>query len=254
MVGTAISVPALGAFAGGNAMGAMPAALLANLYVTGLNQLTDIQIDCINKPELPIPSGALSVNDGRLIVLVAAIGAIAMSLHSASLLTTTLASMVVGTLYSQKPFRLKQHPVMAALCIILIRGLIINVGFVSYVKGRFVVPQGPVLFFSVFAGVIAIMKDTPDTKGDFANNILSLALIKGRRVVYCASAMALSVALTSVAVALWSPLSFIALVMVAAINAHTKVAWKDNSQQAAASLYQFYWKCFYLCYIALFFM
>ena len=44
--------------------------LAANVYITGLNQLTDIEIDRINKPYLPLASGAYSVQTGRLIVLI----------------------------------------------------------------------------------------------------------------------------------------------------------------------------------------
>ncbi|KAF5773592.1 putative homogentisate phytyltransferase [Helianthus annuus] len=37
---------------------------LANLYVVGLNQLSDIEIDKVNKPYLPLASGELSVKAG----------------------------------------------------------------------------------------------------------------------------------------------------------------------------------------------
>ncbi|GKF46874.1 homogentisate phytyltransferase 1, chloroplastic-like protein, partial [Tanacetum coccineum] len=40
---------------------------LANLFVVGINQLSDIKIDKVNKPHLPLPSGELSVKSGVLI-------------------------------------------------------------------------------------------------------------------------------------------------------------------------------------------
>lgn len=36
-------------------------ACFVNLYVTGLNQVYDVEIDRVNKPYLPIPAGDLSV-------------------------------------------------------------------------------------------------------------------------------------------------------------------------------------------------
>ena len=40
-----------------------------NLYITGLNQVTDIEIDKVNKPYLPIAAGDLSKKNGIFIVL-----------------------------------------------------------------------------------------------------------------------------------------------------------------------------------------
>jgi len=40
-----------------------------NLYITGLNQVTDVEIDKVNKPYLPIASGELSKKDGIFIVV-----------------------------------------------------------------------------------------------------------------------------------------------------------------------------------------
>ncbi|KAJ0514853.1 putative homogentisate phytyltransferase [Helianthus annuus] len=40
---------------------------LANLYVVGINQLSDIEIDKVNKPYLPLPSGELPVRTAILL-------------------------------------------------------------------------------------------------------------------------------------------------------------------------------------------
>ena len=42
--------------------------LLVNVYIVGLNQLYDVEIDKINKPYLPIASGELSKRSGWLLV------------------------------------------------------------------------------------------------------------------------------------------------------------------------------------------
>ena len=87
-----------------------------NLYITGLNQVTDIEIDRINKPYLPLASGKLSKTTGIWIVL----ASLAMSLVNYKnmewpLQLTLLGSAFLGTIYSLPPFRLKRFPLLAAL-------------------------------------------------------------------------------------------------------------------------------------------
>ena len=43
---------------------ALVPSLLINIYIVGLNQLHDVEIDRVNKPYLPLASGDLSVGAG----------------------------------------------------------------------------------------------------------------------------------------------------------------------------------------------
>ncbi|MGB5713481.1 MAG: UbiA family prenyltransferase, partial [Waterburya sp.] len=52
------------------------ACLCGNVYIVGLNQLYDIEIDRINKPDLPLASGEFTVEQGRLIVSLTGISAL----------------------------------------------------------------------------------------------------------------------------------------------------------------------------------
>ncbi|KAJ0697822.1 putative homogentisate phytyltransferase [Helianthus annuus] len=47
---------------------AIVAAFFMNIYIVGLNQLSDIEIDKVNKPYLPLASGEYSVKTGIIIV------------------------------------------------------------------------------------------------------------------------------------------------------------------------------------------
>ncbi len=49
------------------------ACLCGNVYIVGLNQLYDVEIDRINKPNLPLASGEFTVFQGKIIVLVTGI-------------------------------------------------------------------------------------------------------------------------------------------------------------------------------------
>ena len=49
------------------------ACICGNIYIVGLNQLQDIEIDQINKPNLPLASGEFSLKQGQLIVAITGI-------------------------------------------------------------------------------------------------------------------------------------------------------------------------------------
>ena len=74
VIATSVQVVCLYLIAGGAAVASVGglfvawlACLLANLYVVGLNQLTDVAIDRVNKPALPLARGDLSPRRGRAI-------------------------------------------------------------------------------------------------------------------------------------------------------------------------------------------
>ncbi|NTU80620.1 MAG: homogentisate phytyltransferase [Chloroflexales bacterium] len=149
------------------------ACLALNLYVVGLNQLTDVPIDLVNKPWLPVAAGTLSPRAGRLLVLGA--GAMALGLAAlggAYLLLTVTLIMLIGSAYSLPPTRLKRFPVAAALSIAAARGVIANIGlalhYQQHLGGGLPLLTLAVLgvFFFGFGLVIAIYKDLPDDAGD----------------------------------------------------------------------------------------
>ncbi|MCZ0898734.1 homogentisate phytyltransferase, partial [Microcoleus sp. HI-ES] len=139
IVGTSLSVLALYAIAQSARLfvnpvfGALAFAWLAcicgNIYIVGLNQLEDVEIDKINKPYLPIASGVFSQKTGELIVIATGIIAILTAvLQGPFLLATVGVSLAIGTAYSLPPIRLKRFPFWAALCIFTVRGAIVNLG------------------------------------------------------------------------------------------------------------------------------
>ena len=166
--------------------------LCANVYITGLNQLTDVEIDRINKPYLPLASGAYSLRTGRWIVIVAGVLAFLTSFAYPPWLTeTVIISLVIGTAYSLPPVRLKRFHFWAAFCIIAVRGFFVNVLLYLHFSTQL---GGPArLHASVwmltfimlaFGTVIAWFKDLPDTEGDAAHDIQTLSLVKDRQWVF----------------------------------------------------------------------
>jgi homogentisate phytyltransferase/homogentisate geranylgeranyltransferase len=190
-------------------------ALLMNLYITGLNQITDIEIDKINKPNLPIASGDLSVRGAIITVVLSLVFSLVLGVAGSPIFATeglNVAlgiSALLGTLYSLPPFRLKRFPFLAAFCIVSVRGAVINAGFFAHAKtaaygalaGAGTIASSTSsgvlsclwndprcflssLYFAVFGLVIALMKDVPDIKGDELSNVRTVSVRLGAKSVY----------------------------------------------------------------------
>lgn len=96
------------------------------------------------------------------------------------------------------PFRLKRFPLLAAFCILVVRGSLVNFGFFSQAKAAVLgYTDGPLsmamafpeslvatAFFAVFGVVIAIMKDVPDVQGDKLFEIPSFSVKKGAALMF----------------------------------------------------------------------
>jgi homogentisate phytyltransferase/homogentisate geranylgeranyltransferase len=216
IIGSALAIPALHIFAAPSiadaftlrsAMSmvfAMVPSLLMNLYITGLNQVTDVEIDKINKPNLPIAAGDLSLRDGVVTVVLSLVLSLLMGVShpvfgSQGLNMALWFSGILGTLYSLPPIRLKRFPFLAAFCIVAVRGGVINAGFFAHAKAAaFGDASASVLqclttdprcilsslYFGVFGLVIALMKDVPDVKGDELSNVRTFSVRLGQKRVF----------------------------------------------------------------------
>lgn len=164
------------------------AAIAVNLYIVGLNQLTDISIDHINKPELPLPSGRMSAQEALQIIVTTGFLAIGLACIGGGWLLFTIGSVfLVGSAYSLPPIRLKRYPLFAALCIVISRGIIGNIGlwltFVTGLGATAYVPIHLLVFVGFLVGfmtVISLLKDLPDVEGDRAHQIETFSVRFGR--------------------------------------------------------------------------
>lgn len=168
------------------------ACLGANIFIVGLNQITDIEIDKINKPYLPLASGAFSLQTGKLIVGIGlAVSLILAVFIGGYLLWTVLLSLALGIAYSLPPLRLKKYPIWAAFCIIAVRGIIVNLllflHFHAHINGAHSIT--PLVWLLtvvivVYSLIIALFKDLPDTEGDAKFAVRTLSVRLGRRRVF----------------------------------------------------------------------
>ena len=88
-------------FAAGVAAAVVPA-LLMNVCIVGFNQITDVEIDKVNKPYLPLASGEFSERTAWTLVLGTGAAALALGAASGSLplLLTLVGSLALGIAYS----------------------------------------------------------------------------------------------------------------------------------------------------------
>lgn len=168
---------------------ALVSALATNLYIVGVNQVTDVAIDRINKPWLPLAAGTMSMPAGRALVAGSAVVAVvAGAVAGRFMLLAAVVGVAVGSAYSLPPLRFKRSHVLAAVAITSVRALVVNLvvflHFQQVLGGGGRVPAhvwaltGMVLGLTV---AIAWFKDLPDMEGDAAHQVSTLVLVLGPR-------------------------------------------------------------------------
>lgn len=156
-----------------------------NIFIVGINQIADVNIDRINKPYLPIPSGEMSMREAKIIVYTTLLLGLILALYvSVFLFFIILLSTAIGWSYSVPPLHLKRHYLSAAFAITFVRGVLINVGgfmvFNHIVNKSISLPENVKIlsaFIIVFSVVISWFKDLPDIKGDSKYRIKTLAIV-----------------------------------------------------------------------------
>ena len=160
-----------------------------NIAIVGVNQITDVEIDRINKPHLPLAAGELSREAAWRIVLVAAAVPVVLALTQGVLETAAVAAaLAVGAAYSLPPVRLKRYPLVASLCISGVRAIAVNLGMYGHFAlafgGSAAIPA-PVwaltLFVLPFSFAIAVLKDVPDMEGDRRYRVATFTVRLGPR-------------------------------------------------------------------------
>ena len=240
------------------------ASLAVNIYIVGLNQLTDIEIDKINKPYLPLAAGIFSWNVGLALVIGTGIIALGVAILQGPYLFATIATVfLIGTAYSLPPLRLKRFPFWAALSITLARAVVGNIGaYLTYSNaftGKAELPANILLFVTFMFGfclVIAIMKDVPDIEGDRKHQISTLVVRLGAAKTmqlcrwiltgfYLIMILAPFAGIAGIHPGVFSAAHAIALLMLWYNGRNTD----DTSKQDVFGYYMFIWKLFYFEFI-----
>ncbi|KAG9456347.1 hypothetical protein H6P81_000855 [Aristolochia fimbriata] len=247
---------------------AVVAALFMNIYIVGLNQLFDIEIDRVNKPTLPLASGEYSVRTGVAIVSTFAVLSfiIAWAVRSWPLFWALFISFVLGTAYSiNLPFlRWKRFALVAAMCILAVRAVIVQLAFFLHMQ-TFVFQRPAIFskslifataFMSFFSVVIALFKDIPDIDGDRIFGIRSFSVRLGQKRVFWTCIYLLEMAYTVAVMmglassCIWSKVATVLGHIILAGILWTRAQSIDlKSKAAITSFYMFIWQLFYAEYL-----
>jgi len=240
------------------------ACLAGNIYIVGLNQLYDVEIDRVNKPQLPLASGDFSLKQGQWIVGIAGAFAIVLAIFlSPWLLATVGISLAIGTAYSVPPLRLKRFSLLAAICILTVRGVVVNMGLFGYFSQgliqQAIFPPSVLfltLFILIFTVAIAIFKDVPDMEGDQKFQIQTFTLILGKPFVFQITRGVITLAYGTMILAgvgflpVVNPYFFIGFHGVLLVLFWWYSLNVDlDDKIAIADFYQFIWKLFFLEYL-----
>jgi len=241
------------------------ASLGVNIYIVGLNQITDVEIDRINKPNLPLASGAFSRTTATIIVALCAVIALVAAAYQGPYLLGTIGTVfVLGSLYSLPPTRFKTSPFLAAGSITLARAVVGNIGvYLTYsvaLTGKPSLPPPVILFVGfmfLFVVVIAVMKDVPDIEGDRRHQISTLVVRLGAAktmlvcrgiltVAYLGMVVAAFVGIPGVNAWILAGTHLLALAVVWGLGARVD----DEDSASVYAYYMVIWKLFYFEFLA----
>jgi 4-hydroxybenzoate polyprenyltransferase len=167
-------------------IGLVMAAVL-NAASNALNQIYDLDIDRINKPRRPLPSGRLSLS----VAWTFTFATYAVALGLAWLVAPAgrhecfwivIAATVITVLYSAPPFRTKRLGIWANVTIAIPRGVLLKVAGWSAVKTIFgAEPWFIGAIFGLFLLGASTTKDFADMEGDARGGCRTLPIIYGVR-------------------------------------------------------------------------
>jgi len=152
-------------------IGAIMAAVL-NIASNGLNQIYDFEIDRINKPKRPLPSGRLSMGGAWAVTIASFAIAFVLAWFVApggrhECFWMVVAAAVITTLYSVPPFRTKRLGIWANVTIAVPRGVLLKVAGWSSVKtAAGLEPWFLGAIFGLFLLGATTTKDFADMDGD----------------------------------------------------------------------------------------
>jgi 4-hydroxybenzoate polyprenyltransferase len=168
------------------AIGLTMAAVL-NAASNALNQIYDLDIDRVNKPARPLPSGRMSMRQAWSFTYAAYAAALLLAWLVSprgrhECFWIVLAATAITILYSVPPFRTKRLGIWANLTIAVPRGVLLKVAGWSSVKTIVgVEPWYIGMIFGLFLLGASTTKDFADMDGDARGGCRTLPIIYGVR-------------------------------------------------------------------------
>jgi len=166
------------------AVGTLMAAVL-NAASNALNQIYDLEIDRVNKPRRPLPSGRLSIGQAWMFTWITYAIALALAWLVApagrhECFWIVVVATIITFLYSAPPWRTKRLGVWANVTIAIPRGMLLKVAGWSSVKTiAGVEPWFIGAIFGLFLLGASTTKDFADMEGDARGGCRTLPIRYG---------------------------------------------------------------------------
>ncbi|KAK7392589.1 hypothetical protein VNO78_21032 [Psophocarpus tetragonolobus] len=247
---------------------------LLDLYINGVNQVFDFEIDKINKPYLPLPSGKLSFTNAVFIVVSSAILSFLLSsiIGSQPLIWSIVLCFLPWTGYSINVplLRWKRYPLLTAIFMVSCWAFIFPITFFLHMqtfvfKRSYIFPRSlmvSIVFLSLYSMGIALAKDIPDIEGDKKFGIHSFSARVGSKQVFwvCVSLFEMAFGVAFVAgvlspTCLWIKIiTSLGHVCLASILMYQTKYVDVTSPASTRSFYILIWKLLYAAYFLLAFI
>ncbi|XLU68557.1 hypothetical protein S245_027610, partial [Arachis hypogaea] len=166
-----------------------------HMYIVGVNQLADLEIDKINKPYLPLASGVYSFRNGVILVtsfLFTSFG-VGWIIGSKPLLWALFGSFFLMSAYSvDLPLlRWKKSTILSVMANVFSMLISFNFGpffhMKTMLKKKAIFPRSLVFataVMGIFYGIIMLAKDISDIEGDKMAGLQTLAVRLGPKKVF----------------------------------------------------------------------
>jgi 4-hydroxybenzoate polyprenyltransferase len=165
-------------------LGIVMAAVL-NAASNAINQIYDLDIDRVNKPKRPLPSGRLSIREAWIFTWITYAIALVLAWFVApggrhECFWIVVVATIITFLYSVPPFRTKRLGIWANVTIAIPRGVLLKVAGWTSVKTMFgAEPWYIGAIFGLFLLGASTTKDFADMEGDARGGCRTLPIIYG---------------------------------------------------------------------------
>ena len=162
-------------------------AAVLNAASNALNQIYDLEIDRVNKPTRPLPSGRMSLSSAWTFTIITYAIALVLAWFVEpggrhECFWIVVVATIITVLYSAPPFRTKRLGIWANVTIAIPRGVLLKVAGWSAVKTVVAVePWFIGAIFGLFLLGASTTKDFADMEGDARGGCRTLPIIYGVR-------------------------------------------------------------------------
>ncbi|MDX1739920.1 MAG: geranylgeranylglycerol-phosphate geranylgeranyltransferase [Rhodothermales bacterium] len=159
-----------------------------------LNDIKDVAIDRVNRPDRPLPRGQLGINAARVLWVVVTLGGLLTAVFvSVAHVVIATAAVALVTVYN---IRLKSVPVVGNVVVSVVVATALIYGGLSLDGLTLAVPAALFAFLTTFAR--EMLKDVEDLSGDASGSVSTYAVVRGPRAAgrFAAAILLLTVGLT----------------------------------------------------------